>query len=52
VIQASFDALHNWTSISTNVTDAQGLFTFVDTDAKNYNYTSRYYRGVAPAQVP
>jgi len=50
VIQASFDARHNWTSISTNVTDAQGLFTFVDTDAANYN--SRYYRGVAPAQVP
>jgi hypothetical protein len=49
VLQASFD-MHNWTSISTNLTDANGLFTFVDTDAKNY--PSRFYRGVAPAQLP
>jgi len=49
VLQASFD-MHNWTSLSTNLTDANGLFTFVDTDAPNYS--SRYYRGVAPTQVP
>jgi len=49
VLQASFD-MHSWTSLSTNVTDASGLFTFVDTDAKNY--PSRFYRGVAPAQLP
>ena len=49
VLQASID-MHNWTSISTNLTDANGLFTFVDLDAKNYS--SRCYRGVAPAQVP
>jgi len=49
VLQASFD-MHNWTSIDTNTTDASGLFTFVDTDAKNY--PSRFYRGVAPAQLP
>jgi hypothetical protein len=49
VLQASID-MHNWTSISTNLTDANGLFTFVDSDAKNYS--SRCYRGVAPAQVP
>jgi hypothetical protein len=48
VLQASFD-LHNWTSLSTNLTDANGLFTFVDSDAKNY--PSRYYRGVAPTQL-
>ena len=48
VLQASVD-MHNWTSISTNLTDANGLFTFVDTDAKNY--PSRFYRGVAPAQL-
>ena len=47
VIEASLD-MHNWTSLSTNMTDASGLFTFVDTDAKNY--PQRYYRGVAPAQ--
>ncbi|MGA2243210.1 MAG: hypothetical protein ABSH11_14390, partial [Verrucomicrobiota bacterium] len=47
VLQASFD-MHNWTAISTNLTDANGLFTFVDSDAKNY--PSRFYRGVAPAQ--
>ena len=47
VIEASLD-MHNWTSISTNSTDSNGLFTFVDTDAKNY--PQRYYRGVAPAQ--
>jgi hypothetical protein len=49
VLQASFD-MHTWTSLSTNKTDANGLFTFVDSDAKNYS--NRYYRGVAPAQVP
>ena len=49
VLQASFD-MHTWTSLSTNTTDARGLFTFVDSDAKNYS--NRYYRGVAPAQVP
>jgi hypothetical protein len=49
VLQASFD-MHNWTSIDTNKTGDNGLFTFVDTDAQNY--TQRYYRGVAPAQVP
>ena len=47
VLQASFD-MHNWTSISTNLTDATGLFTFVDSDAQNY--PQRYYRGVAPQQ--
>ena len=35
VIEASFD-MHNWTSISTNKTDSNGLFTFVDSDATNY----------------
>ena len=49
VLQATFD-MHHWTSISTNLTDANGRFTFVDSDAKNYS--SRCYRGVAPAQVP
>jgi hypothetical protein len=49
VLQASFD-MHSWTSLSTNTTDEKGLFTFVDTDAQNY--PQRYYRGVAPAQVP
>jgi len=49
VLEASFD-MHNWTSISTNLTDANGLFTYVDTDATNY--PSRFYRGFAPAQVP
>jgi len=49
VLQASFD-MHNWTSLNTNLTDANGLFTFIDTDATNY--PNRYYRGVAPAQVP
>jgi hypothetical protein len=49
VIEASFD-MHNWTSISTNVTDVNGLFTFVDSNAKNYQ--SRFYRGFAPAQAP
>ncbi len=48
VLQASFDMQH-WSSISTNLTDANGLFTFVDTDATNY--PSRFYRGVAPAQL-
>jgi hypothetical protein len=49
VIEASFD-MHNWTAISTNKTDSNGLFTFVDSDAANY--PSRFYRGFAPAQVP
>jgi hypothetical protein len=49
VLQASFD-MHSWTSLSTNLTDANGLFTYVDTDATNY--PQRFYRGVAPAQVP
>ena len=49
VLQASFDMIH-WTSLSTNLTDSTGIFTFVDTDAKNY--PSRFYRGVAPAQLP
>ena len=49
VLQASFD-MHNWTSLSTNTTGDSGLFMFVDSDAQNYS--SRYYRGVAPAQVP
>ena len=49
VLQASSD-MHDWTSVSTNLTDANGLFTFVDTDARNY--PSRFYRGVAPAQLP
>jgi hypothetical protein len=48
VLQASTD-MNVWTSISTNLTDAGGLFTYVDTDAKNY--PSRFYRGVAPAQL-
>ena len=48
VIEASLD-MHNWTSICTNTTDANGLFTFVDSDAKNYS--SRFYRGVAPQQL-
>jgi len=49
VLEASFD-MHNWTALSTNLTDANGLFTFVDSDATNY--PSRFYRGFAPAQVP
>ena len=49
VIEASFD-MHNWTSISTNMTDSNGLFTFVDSDATSY--PSRFYRGFAPAQAP
>jgi hypothetical protein len=49
VLQASFD-MHSWTSLSTNMTDADGLFMYVDTDAQNY--PQRFYRGVAPAQVP
>jgi hypothetical protein len=48
VLQASFD-MHNWTSISTNVTDVNGLFTYIDSDAKNYS--SRFYRGVVPQQL-
>ena len=49
VLEASFD-MHNWTAISTNSTDSNGLFTFVDSGAQNY--PSRFYRGFAPAQVP
>jgi hypothetical protein len=49
IIEASFD-MHNWTSISTNTTDSNGLFSFVDSDATNY--PSRFYRGFAPAQAP
>ncbi|MGD0206729.1 MAG: hypothetical protein ABSC89_03880 [Verrucomicrobiota bacterium] len=49
VIEASFD-MHNWTAISTNKTDSNGLFMFVDSDATNY--PSRFYRGFAPAQLP
>jgi hypothetical protein len=49
VLEASFD-MHNWTAISTNLTDANGLFTFVDTNASSNQ--SRFYRGFAPAQVP
>ena len=49
VLQASAD-MHTWTSLSTNLTDAAGIFTYVDTDAQNY--PSRFYRGVAPAQLP
>ena len=49
VLEASSD-MHNWTAISTNLTDASGLFTFIDTDASNH--PSRFYRGFAPAQVP
>ena len=49
VIEASFD-MHNWTPLSTNLTDSTGLFTFVDSDATNY--PSRFYRGFAPAQAP
>jgi hypothetical protein len=48
VLEASFD-MHNWTSLSTNQTDSTGVFTYVDTDAQNY--PSRFYRGVAPAQL-
>jgi hypothetical protein len=48
VLQASFD-MHNWTSLSTNLTDSAGIFTFVDSDAQNH--PSRFYRGVAPAQL-
>jgi len=49
VLQASPD-MQNWTSISTNTTDGAGLFMYVDSDAQNY--PQRFYRGVAPAQLP
>ena len=49
VLEASLD-MHNWTAISTNLTDANGLFTFVDTNASSN--PSRFYRGFAPAQAP
>ena len=45
VLQASFD-LKNWTSVSTNLTDANGLCTYLDTDAKNYSHC--FYRGALP----
>ncbi len=45
LLQASAD-MKNWTFISTNLTDANGLFTQVDPDAKNY--PSRFYRSVVP----
>ena len=48
VLQASFD-MNRWTSISTNQTDASGLFTYEDSDAQNYS--TRFYRGVAPQQL-
>ena len=47
VIEASTNLVH-WTAISTNLADANGQFTVVDPDAKNY--PNRFYRGVAPAQ--
>jgi hypothetical protein len=49
VIEASAD-MHNWTAISTNMTDSNGLFTFVDTNATSN--PSCFYRGFAPAQAP
>ena len=49
VLEASFN-MHNWMAISTNRTDANGLFTFVDTNASGN--PSRFYRGFAPAQAP
>ena len=49
VLEASFN-MHNWTAISTNRTDSNGLFTFVDTNASSN--PSRFYRGFAPAQAP
>jgi hypothetical protein len=49
VIEASLD-MHNWTALSTNLTDANGLLTYVDSDATNF--PSRFYRGFAPAQAP
>src|ERR1700690_2317937 len=45
VIQASSDLKH-WTSISTNLTDANGRFTMPDPNRKNYS--SFFYRGVVP----
>ena len=47
VIEASADLAH-WTAISTNLTDGNGLSSFVDPDAKNY--PARFYRGVIPPQ--
>jgi hypothetical protein len=42
VLQASTDMIH-WTTISTNVADANGQLSFTDTTAKNY--PNRFYRG-------
>jgi len=47
VLEASFD-LHNWTAIATNVTDAEGICLYLDSDATNYPV--RYYRGFTPAR--
>jgi len=44
MVSASTDMIH-WTTISTNLTDANGLCSFIDLDAKNYS--SRYYKAVA-----
>ena len=43
VIEASTDMIH-WTAISTNTADANGSFTLVDPEAKNY--PCRFYRSV------
>ena len=43
-IYYSTDMVH-WTAVSTNSTDANGLCTFTDLDAKNY--PSRFYKVVA-----
>jgi peptidoglycan/xylan/chitin deacetylase (PgdA/CDA1 family) len=45
LIQASTN-LVNWTTVSTNMADANGAFSFTDTDAPVY--PARYYRFVAP----
>jgi len=42
VLQASVDMIH-WTSISTNVADANGLLSLTDTNAGKF--PSRFYRG-------
>ena len=44
VVMASMDMIH-WTAVSTNLTDANGLCTFTDLEAKNY--PSRFYKVVA-----
>jgi len=43
VLQASTDMIH-WTAVSTNTTDATGLLSFLDSDAKNY--PARFYRSI------